>query len=270
VAAIFPDLPRPLLFAHRGASRHAPENTLDAFELGAKLGAHVLELDVHMTRDGELVVFHDPTLERTTNGRGRLCDKTFAELAELDAGYNFTLGSGLYPFRGQACEIPRLKDLLTTFPKLGFNIELKQEAPSIVRPVLDILAQVGATNILLAAANDRIMTELEAAKPGCGLGLSLGQVTRAIRAAYLRSQIKDLSGRALQIPLRHERFLRGLVPITTRRVVRIAHQNGLEVHIFTIDEPAIARRWIDRDVDGIMSNDPGALARLFPKLADPT
>ena len=263
--SLFPDLPRPLLFAHRGASRHAPENTLDAFELGLKLGAHVLEMDAHMTKDGELVVLHDATLERTTDGHGLVRDKSFAELRELDAGFHFALGGGLFPFRGQACAVPRLADVFAAFPRAGFNIELKQEQPSLVRPMLDLLERVGNRNVLLTAANDRIMAELEAAKPGCGLGLSLNQVTQVLKATYFSSKIGDLQGRALQIPLRHERLVFGLVPITTRWVIRTAHADGLEVHLFTLDAPTIAKKWLDHGVDGVMSNDPGALAGLFPR-----
>jgi glycerophosphoryl diester phosphodiesterase len=263
MVGLFPHLPRPLLFAHRGASAQAPENTLASFELGLKLGAHVLELDIHMTRDNEVVVLHDTTLDRTTNGLGSVRDKTFAELRELDAGYRFTLGDGRWPFRGQGCVIPRLEEVLRAFPKAGFNIELKQREPSIIRPVLDLLAKVGVSDVLLAAEDDGIMTELGAAHVGCGLGVSVGQVKAVLQAVYLFRKTRDFRGRALQIPLRDRALAWGLLPITTSRVIRVAHDLGMEVHLFVIDEPKIAARWLDQGADGIMSNAPGNLSGLF-------
>ena len=265
MSALFPNLLHPLLFAHRGASALAPENTFDAFELGLKLGAHVLEMDAHLTKDGEVVVFHDATLERTTNGHGLVCDKTLAELRDLDAGYHFTRGENTHPFRGQGCQIPRLEDVLRAFPTAGFNIELKDRIPSLVRPMLDILSRTGATNVLLAASDDTIMADLEAAKPGCALGLSFGQVVAVLKASYFSCTIREFRGRALQIPLRHGTLGLGLVPIATRRVIRAGHDRGMEVHLFTIDQADVAKQWLDRGADGIMSNDPGRLGSLFSR-----
>ena len=94
--------PTPRLFAHRGASGEAPENTMPAFQRAAALGIVYMELDVHLTHDGHVVVFHDDTLERTTNGHGQVKDHTLAELQQLDAGYNFSPDDGrTFPFRGQ-------------------------------------------------------------------------------------------------------------------------------------------------------------------------
>ena len=105
---MFDDLPRPLLFAHRGANRFAPENTLPAFDLAERTGADVLELDVHLTRDQEVVVLHDATLERTTNGHGPVKEKSYAELAALDAGYHFRTTGGEPLFRSKEIVVPRL------------------------------------------------------------------------------------------------------------------------------------------------------------------
>ncbi|MBI5509476.1 MAG: glycerophosphodiester phosphodiesterase [Deltaproteobacteria bacterium] len=263
MAQIFPALRRPLLFAHRGASAFAPENTWDAFELGHRLGAPVLELDVHLSRDGQVVVIHDATVDRTTNGTGPVRDKTYSELADLDAGYHFTRGDQVFPFRDQGCRLPLLSEVLAAFPDAAFNIEIKQRQPTMIRPVLDLLEGHDPANVLLAASDDAIMTELEAARPGCALGLSVGQVARFIKATYLRRSVEELRGRALQIPPSDPAVLFGLLPITTRAVIRKAHASGLEVHLFTLDDPKSAKTWLAKGVDGIMSNDPAALAPLF-------
>ncbi|MCP4421279.1 MAG: glycerophosphodiester phosphodiesterase, partial [Chloroflexi bacterium] len=124
-----------VVLAHRGWRGCYPENTMLAFEKAAELPIDGLEIDIHSTSDGVLVVFHDDSLERTTNGNGRIQDYTFAELQKLDAGYRFTPDDGqTFPFRGQGITIPILAEVFETFPRLWINIDIKQETPSIVRP----------------------------------------------------------------------------------------------------------------------------------------
>ena len=256
VPAIFPGLLRPLLFGHRGASRHAPENTWEAFELALCLGADVLELDVHGTRDGEIVVMHDATVERTTNGHGRVCDLTYDELTNLDAGYRFTMGPGEYVFRGRGVIVPRLADVLAQFGRAAFNIEIKQHEPSMIRPLLAALERAGTSQVVLAAADDTIMAELEASRPGVPLGLSMGQVFTVVRDAWRGRLPRQFSGRALQIPPRHYGF-----PVASGRVLAAARAAGIEVHLWTLNHPRQVARWLGQ-VDGIMSDDPGAMAGL--------
>src|SRR5258706_10758218 len=123
------DTPRPRVFGHRGAAGEAPENTLVSFERAVACGADVFELDVHATRDGTIVVFHDPTLERTTDGMGALKERTWAELCELDAGYQWTVDGRTFPFRGKGIRVPSLAELFARFPDACFNIEVKQGEP---------------------------------------------------------------------------------------------------------------------------------------------
>ncbi|MCK5689781.1 glycerophosphodiester phosphodiesterase, partial [Myxococcota bacterium] len=129
---VFPSLELPLNIAHRGASMQAPENTFMAFELATTLGAHVLELDVYLSRDGEVVVFHDETLERTTNGEGPLAALSLNELQALDAAYHFKTQQGENPFRNRGIFMPRLVEVLRAFPEMSFNIESKGKDPALV------------------------------------------------------------------------------------------------------------------------------------------
>src|SRR5262245_53518696 len=124
---------RPTLhISHRGGALLAPENTLFAFRMALeRYRTDVLELDVHLTRDGELVVFHDATLERCTNGSGPLSALSFAELRRLDAGYGFTRDGRTFPFRGQGIQIPSLREVLRTFPTARLNVEVKPDVPGI-------------------------------------------------------------------------------------------------------------------------------------------
>ena len=248
----FASLPRPLLFAHRGASAEAPENTLRAFELAAQAQVDVLEMDVHLSRDGVVVVHHDASLERTTNGSGLLAYKDYDELRRLDAGYRFKGPDGGHAFRGGSCRIPRLAEVLEAFPHLGFNIELKQEAPSMVSTVLKELERYPPREVLLAAANGAIMRQLEAAEPGVPLGLSAPQCWRVWWRAQRGRATELYRGRALQVPPRYW----GVLPVVSERVIRCAHRAGIEVHLWTINHAAEAERWLARGVDGLMSDDP--------------
>src|SRR5574340_1218890 len=108
--------PTPRVFGHRGAAALAPENTLPSFALALALGADALELDVHGTRDGVIVVIHDDTLERTTKGQGAVRDHTWSALSQLDAGYHFTHDGRTFPFRGQGVRLPTLDAVLQRFP----------------------------------------------------------------------------------------------------------------------------------------------------------
>jgi glycerophosphoryl diester phosphodiesterase len=250
----FADLPRPLLFAHRGASRIAPENTFDAFDLAVRLGADVLEMDVHLTADGEVVVFHDATLERTTNGQGPISEKTFAELHRLDAGCKFRTPSGVPLFVDRQVSIPRLADLVATFPRCAFNIELKHADPKLLTKVLEAIGPLPPQQVVLAAENDRIMGQIEASGSPYGLSMARGQIKRAVRQGVFGCPPREFAGRAMQIPPRHWGF-----PLAGRHLIQTMHRAAIEVHLWVINDLAQAKRYLARGVDGIMSDDPGAL-----------
>ncbi|MEM6732325.1 MAG: glycerophosphodiester phosphodiesterase [Myxococcota bacterium] len=256
---MFDDLPRPLMFAHRGASLRAPENTLEAFELAARLGTDVLELDVHMTRDRKVVVFHDPTLDRTTDGSGPIAALDLAEVKQLDAGAGFRHSHGDASFRERGVRVPTLAEVVEAFPAWAFNLELKAEDPELLPEVLRILKPLGPEQVVLAAGRPEIMSILEAAKTRFPLGMSRSGILDVVaRVRTFRRVPERYRGRALQIPPR-----RGVLPIATRGLVRAAQRSGLEVHLWTINDAKVAKQWLESGVDGIMTDDPGALASVF-------
>src|SRR5262249_25313177 len=148
------DGPRPRLFAHRGGSGVAPENTIEAFVLGLAAGAERLELDVHATADGEGVVIHDPTVDRTTDGTGEGRSLPLADGARPAAGCRFADADGRFPFRGRAVRIPTLASLLEAFPGVPLNIEIKQREPAIEHAVLAVLDRFDARRQVVLAAED--------------------------------------------------------------------------------------------------------------------
>jgi len=251
------DLPRPHLFAHRGASGEAPENTMPAFERAIEHGIPYLEMDCHATSDGEIVICHDADLDRTTDAHGPLRERSFAELQRLDAGYRFSPDRGQsHPFRGKGVRIPKLDDVLASFPDARINLEIKQADPSIAAEVLRRVRAAGATErVLLAAEEDEIMTEIRALEPGTALGSSLADVV-AFYVAIRDGEIDRFvpKGDALQIPPNF-----GADALVTEAAVAAARSTGVAMHVWTINDPAEIRRLLDAGVDGIMSDFPGRL-----------
>ncbi len=254
------DGPRPRLFAHRGGSLEAPENTLEAFQNGLTQGCDRLELDIHASADGELVVIHDPTLERTTDGTGEVRRRTLAELRQLDAGAQFIAADSSRPFAGRGLRIPTFVEVLEQFPEVALNVEIKQGEPAIVQATFDLLERHGARQrVLLAAEHDDIMAEIRARDPGGPTGASVGDVLGFI-AAWTENRIDrwQAPGLAFQIP---PDFAGN--PLVTQESMARMHAAGLEVHIWTINEAAEIERLLDLGVDGIMTDRPSVAAKVF-------
>lgn len=257
------DVPVPTVIGHRGASGELPENTIAAFGRAVADGAAILESDVHRTRDGVLVLIHDDLLERTTDGAGRVADHSFAELRRLDAGHRFSpAGDGAFPFRGKGLGIPTLEEALITFPKLHWNIEIKERIPELIEETVALVRRLGLEDqVLLAAAEDPIMADLRAHLRKTGVrtavGASAGDVLGFVRAA-IDGAPPPPGPMALQVPP-------GFAgrPLVTREFVEHAHRHGLVVHVWTVNEPAEMHRLLDLGVDGIMSDFPARVAEVI-------
>jgi glycerophosphoryl diester phosphodiesterase len=250
----FVDAPRPRLFAHRGASGEAPENTLPAFALGLAQGARYLETDARLTRDGEVVLLHDATLERTTDGSGPLAELTLDELARLDAGFGFSRDGGhSFPFRGRGLRVPRLGELLDAQPGALVNVEIKGGDPEAVDAVIaEVRRARAAPRVLLAAAEEPVLARVCAADPGTAIGSSTADVLALIRAAVERRLERfQPRGQALQVPPSF-----GGHALVTRELVSAAHRVGLELHVWTINDVQEMAQLLALGVDGIMSDFP--------------
>jgi glycerophosphoryl diester phosphodiesterase len=250
--------PKPRVFGHRGAAGLAPENTLPSFALGLALGADVLELDVHASRDGVIVVMHDPTLERTTNGTGPVRERSWPELQQLDAGYHFSRDGHDFPYRGHGVRMLSLEELFRNFPQAACNIEIKQEDPQIVEDVVRLIRRVGAQGrVMLAAEHDSIMTAIRRHAGDIPSSFATGEAADFIaRLNGLGFDDYHPAGCALQIPPRF-----GTIELVTAESVAAAHRHGLEVHVWTINQRDEMEQLLALGVDGIMSDLPG-LARV--------
>jgi glycerophosphoryl diester phosphodiesterase len=251
------DSPRPHLFGHRGASGEAPENTLPAFERAVAQGVPYLEMDCHATADGEIVIHHDDGLERTTDAEGPIRARSFAELEKVDAGHRFSPdGGSSFPFRGRGVRVPRLVEVLRAFPTARVNLEVKQAEPPIAEEVVRLVRRERAEHrLLLAAEEEPILAKLRALSPATALGSSLADVVEFVRAgAEGRLSSFQPRGHALQVP--SHALGQALV---TREFVERAHDRGLLVHVWTINDPAEMRHLLSLGVDGLMSDFPARL-----------
>jgi glycerophosphoryl diester phosphodiesterase len=239
----------------------APENTLEAFASGLAAGADRLELDVHASADGRVVVFHDETLDRTTDGSGPVKIRTLAELKCLDAGHRFPGTDGSFPFRRRGIRIPTLDELLVACPDAPLNIEIKQDDPPIESAVLAVLDRHRARErTLLAAEEASIMVRIRAAAPDVVTSFSAAEVADFI--FRLRDGRLDADycppGVALQVPPSYEG-----IPIVTPESVAAAHALGLEVHVWTINDPEEMNALLDLGVDALMTDLPAVGATVL-------
>ena len=252
----------PVNLAHRGASALAPENTIEAFRLAVETGAGGLELDVHMTRDGHIVVIHDATVDRTTNGSGAVSEMTLHELRGFDAGYNFSPDGGTTrPYHGKDVRVPTLGHVLEEFPGVAVNIEIKAPTPGIEETVLGVLRGANASGRTLVVSTPHAI--VERFRKISGGRVSTGASKWEIGVFYFLStlrmeQLARPAYHALQVPLRH----RG-IPLVTPRFIRAAHARGVRVDVWTINQPDEMRRLLDLGADVIMTDRPGTLAEVL-------
>jgi glycerophosphoryl diester phosphodiesterase len=252
----------PVNLAHRGASALAPENTIEAFRLAVEAGAGGLELDVHMTRDGHIVVIHDASVDRTTNGTGAVSEKTLDELRGFDAGYNFSPeGGSTRPYRGKGIRVPTLGQVLEEFPEVAVNIEMKAPTPGIEETVLRVLREANASGRALVVSTPHTIVK-RFRKISGGListGASRWEITVFYTLSKLRlERLLRPAYDALQVPLLH----RG-IPVVTPRFIRAAHSRGVRVDAWTINQADEMRRLLDLGVDVIMTDRPGTLAEVL-------
>lgn len=248
---------KPRLFAHRGASGEAPENTAIAFRRAVELGIVYAELDVHASRDGHVVVSHDATLERTTNGRGQIREFSLTELQRLDAGFHFSPDGGrTFPFRGIDVKIPTLVEVLQSFPTLYLTIEIKQTDPPIEEFVIAAVRSCGREGqVILASEHDAMLARVRALAPDIATSFAYGEVVEFIQRVTT-NQLSDYRppGQALQIPP----VFQG-IPLVTTQTVAAARAFDCEIHVWTIDDPQEMDNLLNLGVDGIMSNFPARL-----------
>jgi glycerophosphoryl diester phosphodiesterase len=240
------DAPTPLAIAHRGGAIEHLENTLPAFQACVDLGYRYLETDVRITADGTLLAFHDPTLERVTDRTGRVDALTWSELSEARIG-------GREP-------IIRLEDLLGAWPDVRFNLDIK--AAGVLAPLVRLIHRMGvADRICLGSFSD---ARIAAARRLFGPAVCTSLGPRGVAALRLSSYsplaagLVRIQAGCAQVPLQL-----GGRALVDERFIAAAHARGLQVHVWTVDDPDEARAMLDLGVDGIMTDRPAMLREVF-------
>ena len=244
---------RRLVIAHRGASAERPENTLASFRLALEQGADALELDVRATADGEAVVMHDETLDRTTDLAGPVRARTLAELRRADAGAHFSQDGGrTFPWRARDVRIPTLGEVLDAFADVPLLVEVKE--PAVQEAARRAILERGAAARCVLASEHRAALDAFRTPPFLR-GASAGEIAGLYFPAMLGLPPRRLDAVAYSVPDRWH----GVLPIPTRRVVAAARHAGRPVHVWTVNAPARALRLWARGVAGIVTNRPAAM-----------
>jgi glycerophosphoryl diester phosphodiesterase len=246
----------PMVLAHRGASGYAPEHTLEAIRVALEQGADAIEADVHLSRDGHVVLHHSGDLSENTEASGPLRNYTLDQLQSLDAGYRWSSDSGAtFPYRGLGQRITALADALEAFPNTRFNLDIKERrAARATRRVID--AHGAGDRVLLASwySWQRAPALREYSGPrSITLDQMLGFMLlhRTGLDSLWRGKID-----ALQLPEAHWG-----IRVVTKRLVEHAHRLGIRVHVWTVDDEADMERLLDWGVDGIITKKPDVAVR---------
>lgn len=271
---------RVIAYAHQAGAKEAPSSTLYAIRQALEHGATGVELDVHATRDGQLVVCHDPTLDRTTNATGEIADVRLEDLRALDNAYWFLPGedtarghpAGDYVLRGRApadrdLGVATLSEVLEAFPGVVLNLDIKRTAPDVVayeEALARLLAEHGrGADVIVASFLDGATDAFTRHAPGIAVSAGTAATTEFYRRLQAGEPPQDDIGRfaALQVPARF-----GPLVVVDERFVEAAHSSGLAVHVWTIDDPAEMERLVGLGVDGIISDKPSVLASVLARL----
>lgn len=254
-----------MVIAHQGGEWLRPSNTLNAFDHAVALGVDVLEMDIHQSKDGVIVLMHDATVDRTTDGTGAIKEMAFADIRELDAGYYWTDDDGTtYPYRGQGIQVPTLEEIFQNYPNMRMNIEIKQETPSMVRPFCTLIHDYNMQDKLLVATFHQ--STVEQFRKECPDVITSMvepeiQLFFGLNVAYLGA-LFQAPGTTFQVPLTSSLPVIGEVDVVTERFVRVAHSHNIQVHTWTINETAEMERLIALGVDGIITDRPDLLLEV--------
>jgi len=229
---------RPLVFAHRGGSALAPENTIAAFDNGLALGADGLELDVHLSRDGVVVVHHDRLLDRTTTLRGPIADRTAEELRRAD--------------------VPALADVLARYRDPRIIIEMKVNHADLAAAAIDVIRKADAVDrVCLGSFGLRVLRAARAIEPAIATSGAREEVRWALHRSWIGWPVSRVAYGGYQVPERA-----GRTRVVSPRFVEYAHDAGLAVQVWTVDTEEAARRLLGWGVDALITDRPDVIVPL--------
>ncbi len=248
--------PGPHVIAHQGGDHLWPGNTMEAFAGAQALGVDVLELDVHVSADGEVVVIHDDTVDRTSDGRGAVAELTLLELQALDFGYRWRPAGGPateFPYRGSGLTIPTLREVLEAFPETAVNIELKPDDTRLVAITCDLIRELGRERtVMVASFVDRNLRDFrtrcpEVATSAGSIEATVFVVLDVVRLGHLYRPPAE----AFQVPVR-----RAGIEIVTERSLRTLRERQVQVDVWTVNDEAEMRRLLELGAGGLITDRP--------------
>ncbi len=246
----------PLNIAHRGGVLEVPEHTLMAYGHALEVGAHVLELDLHLSADDQMVVIHDETVERTTQGTGAVASMELEALQALDAGYRFTEDGETFPYRGQGLFVPTVEEVFDAYPDSLFAVEIKVDRPEIAELFAEAVVGRGMQAQVYVWSGEPEVTDALRAAPGeLMVGLSYAE---QIALAVLDPSEEEsylAPGPFAQVPLN----LQGL-EILDLPLVERAGRHQILVHAWTVNDATEMETLLDWGVAGIITDRPSLLA----------
>lgn len=223
-----------------------------AFERGLAAGADGLELDVHLSSDGVVVVCHDAMLDRTTDASGRIDRRTAAELSRVDAGYRWTDAQGNHPFRSCGIGVPTLRDVLRRFRDVPIIIEMKVDHPEMGQALAaEVLAVSAVDRVCAASDGRRAIRAAREALPDLASSACRWEIRLALYRSWAQWPVRRTEYGGYQVP-----ETAGTIRVVSPTFVKHAHQAGLEVQVWTVDDAADMDRLLDWGVDALISNRP--------------
>ena len=255
---------RPLVFAHRGGSALAPENTVAAFDNSVALGADGLELDVRLARDGVVVVHHDRTLERTTNLCGPVAERTAAEMARADAGHAFRHGD-TYPFRGRGIGVPTLAEVLARYRDVPIIIELKVNSVEMARAAVAVVRAADAVDrACFGSYGLRVLRAARALEPAIATSAAREEVRWALYRSWIRWPVSRVAYGGYQVP-EHA----GRTRVVSPRFIKAARRAQLGVQVWTVDAEDDARRLLGWGADALITDRPDRIVPVVRRVRSP-
>ena len=246
------------LYAHRGAAAECPENTMPSFERAVEIGVDALEMDVHLTRDDQLIVVHDDTAVRMAATPVAWNAIDLADARRLDVGWGFVAPDGTRPFAGKGITVPLFADVLDAFPRVRINVDIKKDERAI-GPMLELLERRHAVDrVTIASFKTRIATEVRRRGYAGETALSQGEVVALLGMPIPLWRAIPRTGNAAQIPV-----AQGPLRFDRTQFIAKCHALGLRVDFWTVDDRDEAARLLSLGADGIMTNDPAAMKSLF-------
>ena len=255
---------RPLVIAHQGGDGLWAGNTMYAFDKAVEIGADVLEMDAHITKDGEIILMHDESVDRTTDGTGLIEELTLAEIQQLDAAYKWTNDEGqTFPFRGQGIQVPTLNGLFEKYPDMRYLIEIKLTKNPIDKPFCNLIRAYNMKDkVIVASFHDDVMRMFRETCPEVATSASRTEVRNFVLLGKV-----FLSGfvvpryQSIQPPYDPSESLG--IPIMTERFLREAHAKNIRVEPWTVNDPELMKQYIEWGVDGIITDRPDLMVSIL-------